>query len=106
MDTVEIAYHLQPIIEQLPGNTFNQKISGILSNEIRRYLAECEQELLDLEICYGLDYWEFKEKLAQGELGDEFSYPREEDAMRWEDLVKEKKHWLKQIRSVAKFDMP
>lgn len=104
MTTVEIAYKLHPIIEQLPGNTFTQKIAGILSNEIRHYLAECEHEALDLEIRYGLDYWEFEEKLEQGELGDKFSYPLEDDAMRWEDLVTEKKHWLTQLRSVAQLD--
>jgi len=100
MTTVEVDYHLHPILEQLPGSSFSKKIAGILSNEIRRYLIDCEQEMLDLEIRYGLDYREFRENLTSGRLGDEFSYPLEEDAMRWDDLCAEKKHWLEQLRSI------
>lgn len=100
MATIELAYHLNPILTQLPGNTFTQKIARVLSHEIRRYLSECEQQILELEIRYGLEYQDFRRKLEVGELGNEFSYPLEEDAMQWEDLVIEKKHWLGQLRTL------
>jgi len=54
--------------------------------------------MLELEIKYGVSYEEFRGKLAAGELRDEFSYPLEEDAMRWEDLRVEKRHWLDQLK--------
>jgi len=47
-----------------------------------------------------MDYQRFKEKLESGELGDEFSYPLEKDAMRWENLTVEKKHWLERVRVI------
>ena len=59
-------------------------------HQLRRYLEECEREMLDLEIKYGLTYDQFKARLERGELGDLFSYPLEQDAMRWDDLVVEK----------------
>ena len=67
---------------------------------VRHYLEECKREMLGLEIKHRLGYEEFREKLAVGEPGDEFSYPMEEDAMRWEDLRVEKRHLLDQLKSV------
>lgn len=98
--TIEIASQIRPVLEQFEGKDLDQKIAHLLSSEIRRYLEECEREMLELEIKYGLDYEEFREKLAQGQLGDEFSYDLEQDAMRWGDLLMEKQHWLNQLRAV------
>ena len=64
---------------------------------IRRHLAECEQEQRRLEIKYGLKYADFQQKLEAGELGDEFGYDLEMDALRWGDLIAEEKHWLQQL---------
>jgi hypothetical protein len=68
-----------------------------MGNDIRHHLEACERNLLELEIKYGMDYDAFVEKLEAGELGDEFTYPLETDALRWGDLVAEKKHWLRQL---------
>ena len=35
--------------------------------------------------------------LEAGELGDEFGHELEMDAIRWDDLISEKKHWLQQL---------
>jgi hypothetical protein len=65
--------------------------------DVDRNLQACEQELVQLEIKYGLTYDEFRRRLEAGELGNEFAYPLELDAMRWSDLIAEKKHWLSQV---------
>jgi len=57
----------------------------------------CEREQLEFEIKHGLEYEAFMEKLKAGELGDEFAYPLEMEALRWGDLIAEKKHWLQQL---------
>lgn len=44
-----------------------------------------------------MEYKDFRHKLAAGDLGDEFGYELELDAMHWEDLFVEKKHWLQQL---------
>jgi len=50
-----------------------------------------------LEIKYGLEYADFEQKLEAGELGNEFGYDLEMDAMRWNDLIAEKKYRLQQL---------
>lgn len=101
MTTIEIAPPLAPVLEQFSGRTFTQKIAGVLSREIQRYLLECEEGMLELEIRYGMDYPEFQRSLEGGELGDEFQFQLEMDATRWSDLITEKRHWLSQLRSVS-----
>ncbi len=103
MPKLELASRLRPILEDLAGQDLNDKITRLLANELRRYLAECEQEILQLEIKYGCEYDEFKQRLRKGQLGDEFAYPVEHDAMRWEDLITEKRHWLKHLKTVKNF---
>ncbi|MFZ1753962.1 MAG: hypothetical protein WBO46_21730 [Caldilineaceae bacterium] len=101
MTTIEIASPLAPVLEQFSGRTFSEKIAGVLSREIQRYLMECDAGMLELEIRYGMDYPEFQRSLEVGELGDEFQFQLEIDATRWSDLLTEKRHWLSQLRSVS-----
>ena len=49
---------------------------------------------------YGLEYTDFQRRLEAGILGDEFGHALEMDAMRWGDLIAEKKHWLQQLGSL------
>ncbi|MEA3459974.1 MAG: hypothetical protein U9R11_04795 [Chloroflexota bacterium] len=100
MAAVEIAPQIRLILDKLSEGTINQKIAQLLLNEVRRYLEECEREMLDLEIKYSLSYEEFKARLEAGKLGDPFSYPLEQDAMRWDDLVAEKRHWLGHLKAI------
>jgi len=102
MPIVELDSQIQPVIEKFKGDNFNQKIAHLLGSGVERYLEECEREYLRLEIKYGLGYDQFKEEVKKGKLGDEFSYELENDLMRWEDLIVEKKHWLEQLKTVRK----
>ena len=79
------------------GETPDQKITNLLLNEVRRNLEACDKELLDFEVKYGLQHADFARKLAAGKLGNEFGYDLEMDAMRWQDLITERKHWHKQL---------
>lgn len=96
--TMTLPQKMQPILDSLTGETPDKKIAHLLLSEIRRKLEACEQERLDLEIKYGMEYAEFKQQLEAGALGDEFGYELEMDAMRWDDLVAEKKHWFQQLQ--------
>ena len=96
--TMTLPLKIQPILDSLTGETPDKKIAHLLLGEIRRRLEACEQERLDLEIKYGLEYAEFKQQLEAEVLGDEFGYELETDTMRWEDLIAEKQHWLQQLR--------
>lgn len=100
MTTIGVMPQIRPILDRLEGETTDQKIARLLFHQLRRYLEECEREMLDLEIKYGLTYDQFKARLERGELGNPFSYPLEQDAMRWDDLMVEKHQWLSYLKSV------
>jgi len=98
--TVTLPPQVRPILETLTGATPDEKIAHLLLGEIRRNLEACEQERLELEVKYGMEYPEFRQQLEAGAPGDEFSYALEMDAMRWDDLITEKQHWFQQLRLV------
>ena len=94
---IDLPLAVRPVLENITGNTPDQKIAHLLHGELRRNLQACEHEQLELEIKYGLEYEEFVRRLQAGELGDEFAYDLEMDAIRWSDLTAEKRHWLRQM---------
>jgi len=95
--TVTLPPDIGPILGGLAGETPGQKITYLLGRDLVRCLEECKRELMELEIKYGMEYDDFQEKLSVGDLGCEFGYELEIDAMRWDDLVQEKRHWLRQL---------
>jgi len=94
---IKLSPQVLPVLESMTGETPEQKIAHLLLDKIRHYLEECEQERLGLEIKYGLEHTDFQQQLEAGELGDEFGYDLEMDALKWGDLIAEKKHWLQQL---------
>jgi hypothetical protein len=92
--TIELLSRVRPVLDSIAGETPDQRIANLLISEVRHNLELCEQERLGLEIKYGLEYDEFKRRLEAGEFGDEFEYTLELDALRWGDLIAEKKHWF------------
>jgi hypothetical protein len=78
--TIELPSRVRPVLDGIAGETPDQKIANLLIGEIRHNLEACEQE-----------------RLAVGDLGDEFEYTLELDALKWDDLIAEKKHWLQQL---------
>lgn len=100
MAVTEVAPQMRRLLAHIEGETIDQKIGHLLDHELRRRLQACEQEILELEIRYGMMHDEFQAQLQAGGLGDPFSYPLETDAIRWEDLVAEKQEWLSQIKAI------
>jgi hypothetical protein len=94
---------LEPALEDMIlglGTDPETEAVKIFNMGLKEILRKCEEEILKLEIKYGMSYEEFKLKLDSGELGDPFSYPVEKDTMLWEDLLAEKRIRLKIIRQV------
>ena len=40
----------------MKGETFDEKLAYLVTNELRRYLEQVERELLEYEIKYGVGY--------------------------------------------------
>ena len=94
---------IEPVLKDLIlslGSDAEAEAVKIFNMGLKEILKKCEEEILELEIKYGLSYDEFKLKLDSGELGDPFSYPLEKDTVLWEDLMAEKRIRLKIIRQV------
>jgi len=99
---LELTPPLSTALRSVKGENLRQKLARLLASQLRQNLEACEREALDLEIKYGLDYKDFQAQLGDGNLGDEFAYELERDAMRWSDLRAEKRHWLGLLRPVKK----
>jgi len=99
MSILKLSSSIKEILEKIGGEPESRAV-GLLISGIKENLRECELEILELETKYGYSFEIFKDKLASGELGDEFSYDIEKDAMRWEDLLIEKRNWIEMIREI------
>ena len=99
MPLIKIEPALKDMIHSLGSDPEIESIK-IFNMGLKGLLRECEEEILRLEIKYGMSYEEFKLKLDSGKLGDPFSYPLEKDTMLWEDLIAEKRLRLRIIRQV------
>jgi len=97
MSLIKIEPELKDLIHSL-GSDAEREAVKIFNMGLKEILRKCEEEILKLEIRYGVSYEEFKSMLDSGELGDPFSYPLEKDIMLWEDLMAEKRIRLKIIR--------
>ena len=99
MSILTLSSPIKEILEKVGGEPESTAL-GLLISGIRENLRGCELEILELETKYGYSYETFKDRLASGELGEEFSYAIEKDAMRWEDLLIEKRNWIEMIKKI------
>ncbi len=99
MSILTLSSPIKEILEKVGGEPESTAL-GLLISGIRENLRGCELEILELETKYGYSYETFKDRLASGELSEEFSYAIEKDAMRWEDLLIEKRNWIEIIKKI------
>lgn len=99
MSILTLSSPIKEILEKIGGEPESRAI-GLLISGIKENLKECELEMLELETKYGYPFEIFKDRLASGQLGEEFSYDMEKDAMRWEDLLIEKRNWIEMIKKI------
>ena len=98
---IELSHDLRSIFEGL-GESGENELKRVLKAGFKGFLKECEEEILEFEIKYGLPFEKFKEGFEAGKFGDSSSYPLEKDAMVWEDLIKEKQIRLESIRKLER----
>jgi hypothetical protein len=99
MSILTLSSPIKEILGKIGGEPESRAIRLLISG-IKENLKECEFEILEFETKYGYPFEIFKEKLTSGQIGDEFSYDMERDAMRWEDLLIEKRSWIEMIRKI------
>jgi hypothetical protein len=99
MSILTLSSPIKEILEKIGGEPESRAV-GLLISGVKENLKECELEILELEMKYGYPFEIFKDKLTSGQLGDEFSYDMERDAMKWEDLLIEKRNWIEVIKKI------
>lgn len=99
MSILTLSFPLIEIFEKMGGEPETRVLSLVVLG-MKENLKECELEILEFEMKYGYSFEMFKDKLKSGQGGDEFSYEIEKDAIRWEDLLIEKKKWIEMIRKI------
>lgn len=99
---IELSPDLRSVFEGLGGESGEDELKRVLIAGFKELLKECEEEILEFEIKYGLSFEKFKEGFEVGKFGDPHSYPLEKDAMVWEDLIKEKQIRLESIRKLER----
>jgi len=98
MSMIELSPSLRDTLKRL--GEVEENAPKIFIRGLKELLKECEEEILNFEIKYGISFEKFREMLEKGDLGVPFSYPLEKDAMIWEDLVVEKGLRLNMIREL------
>jgi hypothetical protein len=98
MAMIELSTPLRDTLKRL--GELDVDALNIFIRGLKELLKECEEEILDFEIKYGVSFSKFREMSDKGDLGDPFSYPLEKDTMIWEDLMVEKELRLKAIREL------
>lgn len=74
----------------------------VLTAGLKELLKECEEDILEFEIKYGLSFERFKEGAEAGKFDAVYSYPLEKDVIVWEDLVREKQVRLESLRKLER----
>lgn len=98
---IELSPKIKGIFKGL-GRKEDEVVLTALTAGLTDLLRECEEDILEFEIKYGISFETFKEELESGRLGDPHSYPLEKDAMAWEDLENEKKIRLEALRQLKR----
>ena len=100
MPILTLSTPIKEILEKIGGEPEDIAM-GLLISGIKENLKECELEILEFETKYGYSFEVFKAKSDSGQIGSEFSYDLEKDAMRWEDLLIEKRTWIEAIKKTG-----
>jgi hypothetical protein len=103
MALIELSPKLKEIFKMF-GEREEEETIKIFIAGLKEFLKECEEDILDFEIKYGLSFEKFKVEFEKGKFGDPHSYPLEKDAMKWEDLIKEKEFRLNAVRKLECFN--
>lgn len=98
METVKVPDSLKDVLDYLEGESLDEKLIHLITNELQRRLQACSQRIVDFEAKYGMDFEEFTNAWQAGEIPNRYSHEVERDYMEWESLSDEYKLLLSQLK--------
>jgi len=87
--------------DTVEGEAPQEKLLILLHSYIINQIRECEQEIAQYELKYGMTFAEFAAAWERDDLPNKWSHIVERDYMEWEGLVAEKQRWLTMLRSLS-----
>ena len=100
MATVEVPDSLKSIFEYLEGETADQKLVHLISNDLERRLQTCSQRIVKFEAKYGMRFDHFARAWQTEQIANRYSHEVERDYMEWESLVDEYELLLSNLKKV------
>ncbi len=100
MLTLNISKNILKFLQDMEGDTLEEKIVRLLSRESTNLLRECEDEIRGFELKYKMTFEKFAEAWEKGEIPAKWSHPVERDYMVWEELEAERKEYLSQLKEI------
>ena len=104
METVKVPDSVKGIFEYLEGETADQKLVHLITNDLENRLQTCSQRIVRFEAKYGMRFEAFAEAWQAEQISNPYSHEVERDYMEWESLVGEYELLLanlKRLRSEA-----
>ena len=100
MDIKDIPEEIASLIQYGEGETMEERIKGLVIDSLCKKLRECEEEIYQYEIKYGMNFDEFKRAWEEDKIPGKYSHQIERDFMVWEGLEVERRKWLTKIREL------
>ncbi|MCD6167620.1 hypothetical protein J7K19_13120 [bacterium] len=100
MDIKDMPEEITSLVQYGEGETVTEKIKGLVIDSLCKKLRECEEEIYQYEIKYGMDFDEFKRAWEEDKIPRRYSHQIERDFMVWEGLEAERRKWLSKIKEL------
>ena len=102
METVEVPDSLKGIFEYLEGETADQKLVHLITNDLERRLQTCSQRIVKFEAKYGMRFEAFTQAWQAEEITNRYSHAVERDYMEWESLMDEYELLLSNLKKLKR----
>lgn len=95
-----VSKEVDSLLQHGEGATIEERIAGLVLDSLSKKLRECEEEIYQYEVKYGMSFVEFKRAWEKDKILNKYSHEIERDFMIWEGLEVERKKWLAKIRKL------
>lgn len=102
METLKVPDSFKDVLDYLEGDSLDEKLVHLITNELKRRLQACSQRIVDFEAKYGMGFEEFADAWQADEIPNRYSHEVERDYMEWESLSDEYKLLLSQLKRLKR----
>ena len=105
MPNLDVTTEVLSYLDYVEGGTPKDKLLSLIAAHFTAQLQECEEEIREYELKYGMTFHEFVEAWERDEIPERWSHSVERDYMEWEGLEAERGKWLSLLRNLPAVQM-